>query len=117
MDTLARVVILALLASATSALNDPARVVPRPRRRLRTSALRMAHTNICKLGRPYTSETATSKVRVVSVAVSDEPPTLRSPHSDPYFTINDLEKAKPHLDQMVEATKSEEGCIYYGESS
>ena len=32
----------------------------------------------------------------------------------PMFTINDMEKAKPHLDGMVEATKAEEGCLYYG---
>lgn len=67
---------MALLATAASAFN-PARVMIR--RGFRTSALRMAHTNIY-----------------------------------PYFTINDMEKAKPHLDGMVEATKSEEGCIYYG---
>jgi quinol monooxygenase YgiN len=32
----------------------------------------------------------------------------------PMFTINDMEKAKPHLDGMVEATKAEAGCLYYG---
>jgi hypothetical protein len=30
--------------------------------------------------------------------------------------INDLEKAKPHLDGMIEATKKEAGCVYYGEN-
>ena len=32
----------------------------------------------------------------------------------PTFTINDLDKAKPFMDQCVEATKSEPGCLYYG---
>merc|ERR1719313_2320032 len=30
------------------------------------------------------------------------------------FTIKDMEAIKPHLDGMVEATKAEEGCLYYG---
>merc|ERR1719313_1993668 len=32
----------------------------------------------------------------------------------PRFTIKDMEAIKPHLDGMVEATKAEEGCLYYG---
>eukprot|EP00929_Paragymnodinium_shiwhaense_P041570 TRINITY_DN2157_c1_g1_i1.p1 TRINITY_DN2157_c1_g1~~TRINITY_DN2157_c1_g1_i1.p1 ORF type:complete len:912 (-),score=368.51 TRINITY_DN2157_c1_g1_i1:215-2950(-) len=32
----------------------------------------------------------------------------------PYFTVSDLDKAKPIMSEFVERTKKERGCIYYG---
>lgn len=32
----------------------------------------------------------------------------------PTFTINDLAKAEPFMQKCVDATKTEEGCMYYG---
>jgi quinol monooxygenase YgiN len=32
----------------------------------------------------------------------------------PVFTINNLEAAEPHMMKMVEGTKKEAGCLYYG---
>jgi quinol monooxygenase YgiN len=32
----------------------------------------------------------------------------------PYFTVCNLEKAKPIMSQFVEKTKKEKGCLYYG---